>query len=191
MIHLIIWASLVAQMVNNLPALRETWVRSLSLEDALEEGIATHSSILAWRIPMDRGTWWATVHRVSKNQTGLKWFSMHNNEAGPKGYLCSINESLLKNELSWVDQLSRWHIHRMLILALKPNHADDRVHELTEPFTCFNEHMALKTFELSTALLSTNVGRSKNNQLWYNYRRLKNPFQKDSHLRKSVKESTA
>ena len=44
------WASLVAQLVKNLPAMRETWVRSLGWEDPLEEGQATHSSILAWRI---------------------------------------------------------------------------------------------------------------------------------------------
>ena len=44
-------ASLVAQMVKNLPAIWETWVRSLGWEDSLEEGIATHSSILPWRIP--------------------------------------------------------------------------------------------------------------------------------------------
>ena len=42
-------------MVKNLSAMQETWVRSLGREDPLEEGIATHSSILAWRIPMDRG----------------------------------------------------------------------------------------------------------------------------------------
>ena len=45
------WASLVAQLVKNPPAMRETWVRSLSWEDPLEKGKATHSSILAWRIP--------------------------------------------------------------------------------------------------------------------------------------------
>ena len=45
------WASLVAQLVKNPPAVRETWVRSLGWEDPLEKGIATHSSILAWRIP--------------------------------------------------------------------------------------------------------------------------------------------
>ena len=45
------WASLVAQMVENLPAMRETWVQSQGWEDPLEEGMATHSSILAWRIP--------------------------------------------------------------------------------------------------------------------------------------------
>ena len=50
-------ASLVAQMVKNPPAMWETWVRSLGWEDPLEEGMATHSSILAWRIRMDRGTW--------------------------------------------------------------------------------------------------------------------------------------
>ena len=45
------WASLVAQMVKNLPAMQETWVRSLGWEDPLEKGMVTHSSILAWRIP--------------------------------------------------------------------------------------------------------------------------------------------
>ena len=44
-------ASLVAQLVKNLPALQETQARSLGLEDSLEEGVATHCSILAWRIP--------------------------------------------------------------------------------------------------------------------------------------------
>ena len=49
-------ASLVAQTLKNLPAMQETWVRSLGWEDPLEKGMAAHSSILAWRIPMDRGT---------------------------------------------------------------------------------------------------------------------------------------
>ena len=64
-------ASLVAQMVKNLPAVRETWVQSLVWEDPLEQGMATHSSILAGRIPMDRGAWQATVHGVAKSQTPL------------------------------------------------------------------------------------------------------------------------
>ena len=50
---------------------------SLGGEDPLEEGIATHSSILAWRIPMDRGAWQASVHRVAQSQTRLKQFSTH------------------------------------------------------------------------------------------------------------------
>ena len=45
------WASLVAQLVKNPPAMQQTWVRSLGWEDPLEEGMATHSSILAWRVP--------------------------------------------------------------------------------------------------------------------------------------------
>ena len=49
-------------MVKNPPAMWETWVQSLGQEDPLEEGMATHPSILAWRIPMDRGAWQATVH---------------------------------------------------------------------------------------------------------------------------------
>jgi len=47
----------VAQPVKNLPAMQETWVQSLGGEDPLEESMATHSSILAWRIPMDREAW--------------------------------------------------------------------------------------------------------------------------------------
>ena len=46
-----LWASFVAQLVKNLPAMWETWVQSLGWEDPLEKGKATHSSILAWRIP--------------------------------------------------------------------------------------------------------------------------------------------
>ena len=64
-------ASLVAQMVKNLIAMQETWVQSLGWEDPLEEGTATHSSILAWRIPMDREAWRATVQGVAKGRTRL------------------------------------------------------------------------------------------------------------------------
>ena len=63
------WASLLAQTLKNLPAMWETWIQSLGWEDPLEEGMAIHSSILAWRIPMDRGAWRATVHGVAQNWT--------------------------------------------------------------------------------------------------------------------------
>ena len=66
------WASLVAQLVKNLPAMWETWVPSLDQAGPLEEGMATHSSVLAWRIPMDRGAWRATEHGVTKSQ---RWLS--------------------------------------------------------------------------------------------------------------------
>ena len=66
--------------VKNQPTmqeLQEMQVQSLDWEDPLEEGMATHSSILAWRIPMVRGTWWATIHRVEKSWTWKKRLSMH------------------------------------------------------------------------------------------------------------------
>ena len=58
-------------MVKNLPAKQETWVQSLGQEDPLQEGMATHSSMLAWRIPIDRGAWQAIVPGVAKSQTQL------------------------------------------------------------------------------------------------------------------------
>ena len=63
-----IMGSLVAQLVKNPPAMQETWVRSLGWEGPLEKGMATHSRLLAQRIPMDRGAWWATVHGVAKSR---------------------------------------------------------------------------------------------------------------------------
>ena len=59
----------VAQTAKNPPVLHETWVRSLSQEDPLGEGMTTHSSILAWRIPTDRGTWQITVYEVAESDT--------------------------------------------------------------------------------------------------------------------------
>ena len=70
-VYVYIGASLVAQVVKNLPAMWENWVQLLGWEDPLVEGMATHPSILAWRIHMYRGAWWAIVHGVTKSQTQL------------------------------------------------------------------------------------------------------------------------
>ena len=59
-------------MVKNLPAMPEIWVSSLDWENPLEEGMATHSSILAWRIPEDRGACRAAAHGVAKSETRLR-----------------------------------------------------------------------------------------------------------------------
>ena len=65
-ISAILGLSLVAQTMNNLPTVQEIWVRFLGQEDPLEKGMATHPSILAWGIPLDRGAWRAPVHGVER-----------------------------------------------------------------------------------------------------------------------------
>ena len=73
------WTFQVTQMVKKPPALQETCIWFLGWEFPLEEGMATHSCTLAWRITMDREAWWPTVHWVSKSQTRLTkhstWFT--------------------------------------------------------------------------------------------------------------------
>ena len=64
-------------LANEGDVIDKSSVQSLGKEDPLEEGMATHSSILAWRIPMDRETWWVIVHRVLKSQIQLKQISIH------------------------------------------------------------------------------------------------------------------
>ena len=64
------WASLVTQTVKNLPAIQETWVQSLGWEDYLKKGLATHSSILAWRVSWTEvpgELWFMKSHRVGQN----------------------------------------------------------------------------------------------------------------------------
>ena len=81
------WASLVAQLIKNPPAMLETWVRSLGQEDPLEKGKATHSSMLAWRIP------W-TVPGVAKSRTGLSDFHFHFPESAERKATAEVCSSL-------------------------------------------------------------------------------------------------
>ena len=81
------WASLMAQLVKNIPAIRETWVRSLGWKDPLEKGKATHSSILVWRIPQ------TVQSMVSQNQTQLSDFHFSDNEKCPIGWVRSVTGS--------------------------------------------------------------------------------------------------
>ena len=79
-------------MVNNLSTMRETWVQSLGLKDPLEEGIATHSSTLAWRISMDRGAWW--LQSMRSQRVGHDWAtkSTHpNQQHTPQLYFQNIS----------------------------------------------------------------------------------------------------
>ena len=68
------WASLVAQLLKNPPARQEIWVQYLGWEAPLEEGMATHSSILAWGIPMDRGAWLQSMRSQGVRQD---WMTKH------------------------------------------------------------------------------------------------------------------
>ena len=70
----ILGTSLMAQMVKNLPTMRKTWVQSLGQEDPLEKGMATYSSILAWRIPWTEEHGRTTVYGVAKSQIQLSNF---------------------------------------------------------------------------------------------------------------------
>ena len=93
-------------VVKNLLAVQEPQeirVRSLDLEDPAKEGMATHSSILAWRIPMDRGAWWATVHWVAKSQTRLKQLSKQAHNKFHQG----MAKFLLKN-FQWRQHPGPW-----------------------------------------------------------------------------------
>ena len=76
-------------MIKNLPAMQETWVISLGLEDPLEEGMETHSRVLAWRIPMDRGARRAAVHGVAKSRTRL---------CTVRNYFTVLSQFVLHNE---------------------------------------------------------------------------------------------
>ena len=70
--YAIVWDFLMAQTVKNLPSMQEVRVRSLGQEDPLEKEVVTHSSILSWRIPMDREAWQAIVYGAAKSRTWLK-----------------------------------------------------------------------------------------------------------------------
>ena len=92
-----IWASLIAQLVKTPPAMQETLVQFLGREDPLQKGQGTHSSILAWRIPMDRGAQWATVHGFTKSWTRLS--NKHTNSHYIQDFMPILSENFLSPEI--------------------------------------------------------------------------------------------
>ena len=96
--------SLVAQLLKNPPPMQETWVRSLGWEDPLEKGKATHSSILAWRIP------WTTVPGVTNSWTWLRDFHFQDDYYQKKQKITSLGEDLWKLQLlCTIDGNIKWY----------------------------------------------------------------------------------
>ena len=83
------WASVVAQMVKNPPAMWETWVQSLGWEDPLEKGMATHSSILAWRIPWIEEPGRLQSMRLQRVRHNWGTFSLVTNRFTVNMWLCN------------------------------------------------------------------------------------------------------
>ena len=112
---------MAAQTVKSLPAMQETCVRSLGWEDPLEEGMATHSSVLAWRFPMDRGAWWATVHGVPESQTRLndQQFLLH------LLLFIVVDHLIVLKTSKTLEMLHILHIpwYEVCLLPQRPNHA--------------------------------------------------------------------
>ena len=129
------WASLVAQMVKNSPAMQETWVWSLGWEDSLEEGMATHSSILAWRIPWTEES--GRLQPMGLQRVGHDWANKHStahDTIKEKGM--AIHSSILAWRIPWPEEPGglqprgsqrvghNWetntaHIHTHTILSVK------------------------------------------------------------------------
>ena len=87
-INISVFILLKAQMVKSLPAMQETPVRSLGQEDPLEKGMATYSSILAWRVPCTEGPGGDTVHGVTKSWTRLTRLSSSSSRATNTLFIC-------------------------------------------------------------------------------------------------------
>ena len=100
-------------MVKNPPAMEETRVRALGWDNLLEEEMATHSNILAWKNSMDRGVWLAIVHEVTKSQTRL---STH---TPLKALTLVVNVQRLRFTTF---QSRRFPSYRILIIEESPSH---------------------------------------------------------------------
>ena len=117
-LHKSTMAFLVAQVVKNPPAMWETWVWCWVGKIPLEMGMATHSSILAWRIPMDSGVWWTTVPGVAESDT-TEWLSTAQQTSDSQRHLFFLPMPCGMWELS---SLTRDRIHACCVRAWNLNH---------------------------------------------------------------------
>ena len=122
----------------------QTWVRSLGWEDPLEEGMATHSSILAWSLPRNTGVWRASVHAVTKGRTRLRGRAQHST-CTIHFYYIMVNHlrrapHAHHSPLSVPEILALPSSSLLLLLLLPPpllfpNYLDQRQHQATTPIT--------------------------------------------------------
>ena len=142
---------LVTQKGKNLPAIWETWVQFLHWEDPLEEGITTYSSILAWRIRMDRRAWWATIHGVTKSQAQLTDQAEH--RALYMQFPCFINEHtvILRGRLTFLICLLIFEPDTDPSLRNAKIHTHKQISDLLEPKRC------LKSFYLPKSVNSPHM----------------------------------
>ena len=106
---------MVAQMIKNLPVLQETWVRSLGQEDLLEKVMATHSTILAWRIPWTEESSGLQSHGVAKSWTQLSNFTF------------TFHFNVLEKEMATHSSVLAWRITGMVELGGLPSIGSYRV----------------------------------------------------------------
>ena len=120
------WSSLVAQMGKNPPAMKETWVQSLGWEDPLEEGMVTHSSILAWGIPMDR------LSLAGYSPHGRKESDMTEQLSTAHTAFQTIKNELWSNTTRYIMQLKYYYAfslnEKLLPFSIKHNPGDMNLH---------------------------------------------------------------
>ena len=119
--------SLVAQTVKRLSTMRDTRVRSLGWEDPLEKEMAIHSRTIAWKNPMDRGAWQATVHGVTTSWTGLSNFtSLHFNQLS--------GQEIFNTNLPYTTMRGEENTQIQPQLAF---HMEEEKYQTPESFSCF------------------------------------------------------
>ena len=137
--YYVLGASLVVQWVKNPPAGRETWVRSL------DKRMTTHSSLPAWRIPMDRGASQATVHGISKSRTQLSDFHTHTHTHIM--YL-SILESKSLQVFLEVEMINQKQIFFKFSHDINNSRMNNMKHTFTTSWDTFIFYIVIKFFSL-------------------------------------------
>ena len=147
------WASLVAWLVNNTPAMRETWVQSLGWEDPLEEGMATHSSILAWRIPWTQEP--GGLQSMGSQKVGHSWMTKHSTQLEQNRDVLECVEVHFMKSGAKVQQLQR---HWTVLWKVTKNESSSSLPLLDSSLWVPSAHLASAFCFSRLALFSVPVG---------------------------------